>query len=382
VGDPGLYPDFTADFRREQAAMNFSFADLLTVAAVTAMVGAAVRIATPLLLAALGEAISERAGVLNVGIEGIMALGALSGFIVSYWSDNLWVGFGGAWLIGAIAGFAFGVLTVLWGADQVATGIIANLFCLGLANLTYRSLFTGARTIPAIKNMSSYRVPYLSSIDYVGRALFSQTVITYIAFLMVPVCWYLLQRTIWGLNVRAVGENPGAVDTAGLNVWALRLSAVTIGGAFAGVAGATLSIAQLGAYLDNMTAGRGFVALAVVVFGGWNPWRIAGACLIFGFAEALQLRMQAMGIPVPSAVLTAVPYVLTIIVITAFAGTASYPAAMNQPYLRRAKRAIQAMTSASSGADNLLQTAAIASSQATNDQIAVSTLHASKGTRS
>jgi general nucleoside transport system permease protein len=357
--------------------MNFSFSDLLTLAAMTAMAGAAVRIATPLLLAALGEAISERAGVLNVGIEGIMALGALTGFIVSYWSGDLWVGFGGALLIGAAAGLAFGVLTVLWGADQVATGIIANLFCLGLANLAYRSLFTGARTIPAIKNMPPYRVPYLSSIDYVGRALFSQTVITYIAFLMVPVCWFLLQRTIWGLNVRAVGENPGAVDTAGLDVWTLRLSAVTIGGAFAGVAGATLSIAQLGAYLDNMTAGRGFVALAVVVFGGWNPWRIAGACLIFGLAEAIQLRMQAMGIPVPSALLTAVPYVLTIIVITAFAGTASYPAAMNQPYLRRAKHAIQAMVGASPVGVSEHSTAT-ASPQSTTDETSVSNLPAPK----
>jgi simple sugar transport system permease protein len=359
--------------------MNFTFSDLLTVAALTAIVGAAVRIATPLLLAALGEAISERAGVLNVGVEGIMALGALTGFLFAYWSGGLWIGFGAAMVVGAIAGLAFGILTVLWGADQVATGIIANLFCLGLANLVYRSLFTGAKVIPAIKNMAPYRLPYLSTIDYVGRALFSQTAITYVAFLMVPVCWFILQRTVWGLNVRAVGENPGAVDTAGLDVWHLRLAAVTVGGAFAGVAGATLSIAQLGAYLDNMTAGRGFVALAVVVFGGWNPWRIAGACLIFGAAEALQLRMQAMGIPVPSALLTAVPYVLTIIVITVFAGTASYPAAMNQPYLRRAKRALRSIVDVSADADAAAPTTAASSPNA--DPIAVSALQTSKGTR-
>jgi simple sugar transport system permease protein len=325
--------------------MTFSFSDLLTLTAITAIVGAAIRIATPLLLAALGEAISERAGVLNVGIEGIMALGALTGFVFAYWSGGLWTGFAAALVVGAIAGLLFGVLTVLWGADQVATGIVANLFCLGLANLVYRSLFMGGKTIPAIKNMTPYRIPYLSTIDYVGRALFSQTAITYIAFLMVPVCWFLLQRTVWGLNVRAVGENPAAVETAGLDVWHLRLAAVTVGGAFAGVAGATLSIAQLGAYLDNMTAGRGFVALAVVVFGGWNPWRIAGACLTFGIAEALQLRMQAMGIPVPSALLVAVPYVLTIVVITVFAGKASYPAAINQPYLRRPRPAAKPVES-------------------------------------
>jgi simple sugar transport system permease protein len=359
--------------------MTFSFSDLLTLAALTAMLGAAVRIATPLLLAALGEAVSERAGVLNVGIEGIMALGALTGFVFAYWSGGLWVGFAAALVVGAIAGLAFGVLTVLWGADQVATGIVANLFCLGLASLVYRSLFTGARVIPSIKNMPPYRLPFLSNIDYIGRALFSQTAITYIAFLMVPACWFLLQRTVWGLNVRAVGENPAAVDTAGLDVWHLRLAAVTVGGAFAGVAGATLSIAQLGAYLDNMTAGRGFVALAVVVFGGWNPWRIAGACLIFGAAEALQLRTQAMGIPVPSALLTAVPYVLTIVVITIFAGTASYPAAMNQPYLRRAKRA--PLSTAGVSADSDVAAPITASSQSATDRIAVSALQTSKGTR-
>ncbi len=315
-----------------------SVADLFTVAALTALLGAAVRIATPLLLAALGEAVSERAGVLNVGIEGMMALGALTGFVVAHWAGSPWPGFAAALLVGAAAGLAFGVLTVLWGADQVATGIVSNLFCLGLANLCYRSLFAGASAIPSVPTLRPYRIPYLSQIEYLGRALFSQTAIVYLAFLLVPVVWFAIQRTTWGLNVRAAGENPAAADTAGVDVWAVRLSAIAVGGAFAGVAGATLSIAQLGAYLDNMTAGRGFVALAVVVFGGWNPWRIAGACLIFGGAEALQLRMQAMGAPVPSAVLVAVPYVLTILVISIFASKASYPAAMNRPYLRRAAR--------------------------------------------
>lgn len=320
--------------------------DILSIAALTAILGAAIRIATPLLLAALGEAISERAGVLNVGIEGLMALGALTGFVVAFWTGSLWIGFLAALIVGALASLIFGVLTVLWGADQVATGIVSNLFCLGLANLVYRALFTGASEIPSIDTMHIYRVPYLSDIPYVGRALFAHTPIVYIAFLMVPVCWFLLQRSVWGLNVRASGENPAAADTAGIDVWHVRLSAVMVGGAFAGVAGATLSIAQLGAYLDNMTAGRGFVALAVVVFGGWNPWRIAGACLIFGGAEAFQLRMQATGAGIPSALLVAIPYVLTIVVIAIFAGKASYPAAINVPYPRRA---IPKTTRAASG---------------------------------
>jgi general nucleoside transport system permease protein len=341
-----------------------SFDDLFTLAALTAILGATVRIATPLLLAALGEAISERAGVLNVGIEGIMAIGALTGFIAAYLSGDLWVGFGSALLAGALAGLAFGVLTVICGADQVATGIVANFFWLGVANLIYRSMFTGARTIPAVKSMRPFRLPFLSDIDVVGRALFSQTTIVYIAFLMVPVCWFLLQRTVWGLNVRAVGENPAAADTAGIDIWHVRLIAVMVGGAFAGAAGATLSIALLGAYLDNMTGGRGFVALAVVVFGGWNPWRIAGACIIFGGAEALQLRMQAIGVPVPSALLVSVPYLLTIVVISIFASSASYPAAMNVPYLRRGIRKLASALPGAAPADQANAVVAAASATA------------------
>jgi len=309
--------------------------ELFTLTAAMAILAGAIRIATPLLLAALGEAVSERAGVLNVGIEGLMALGALSGFVTAYWTGNLWLGFGAALVAGVLGSLIFGTMTVLWGSDQVATGIVMNLFCFGLANLVYRSLFAGARDIPSISSMRTYRIPVLSDLDYVGRALFSHTPIVYIAFLLVPVVWFLLQRSVWGLSVRAAGENPAAADTAGIDVWRVRLAAVAVGGAFAGVAGATLSIAQLGSYLDSMTAGRGFVALAVVVFGGWNPWRIAGASLIFGGAEALQLRMQATGVPIPSAFLVAIPYVLTIIVITVFAGKAAYPAAINVPYLRR-----------------------------------------------
>jgi len=151
----------------------------------------------------------------------------------------------------------------------------------------------------------------------------------------VPLFWFLLFRTQWGLKVRSTGENPAAAESAGVNVWALRLMVAMIGGAMAGVAGATLAIAQLGLYLDDMTAGRGFIALALVVFGGWNPWRIAAASVIFGGAEALQLRLQAIGVAIPHTLLLAVPYLLTIAAIAFFAGKAAYPAAMNLPYLRR-----------------------------------------------
>jgi simple sugar transport system permease protein len=308
------------------------------VAFITTVVAASFRVATPILFAALGEAVAESAGVLNIGIEGMMALGALSGFVAAYWSGTLWLGFAGALIVGMLAGLIFGLITVERGADHVVTGIVSNILCFGLTSFIYRMLFIDAKEIPQIPTMRPLPIPRLSEVDILGRALFSHLPIVYIAFAMVPVFWFVLTRSNWGLNVRAAGENPAAAETAGINIWRVRLAAIAIGGAMAGIGGAVLSIAQLGAYLDNMTGGRGFIALAVVVFGGWNPWRIAGASLIFGGAEALQLRLQAIGVPVPHELLLAVPYLLTVVVIAAFAGKASYPAAINAPYLRRSGR--------------------------------------------
>jgi general nucleoside transport system permease protein len=302
---------------------------------IATLVAASFRIATPILFAALGEAVAESAGILNVGIEGMMVIGAVAGFLVSFYSGGQWIGFAAAFLAGGAAGLLFGYVTVERGADHVVTGIILNIFCFGLASLAFKGLFTRAIEVPEIKVMPVWRVPWLSQIEFFGRALFSQTPVVYLAFGLVPVFWFLLFRTQWGLRVRSTGENPEAAESAGINVWNIRLGASMIGGGMAGVAGATLAIAQLGLYLDNMTAGRGFIALALVVFGGWNPWRIAGAALIFGGAEALQLRIQALGLAIPHALLLAVPYILTIVVIAAFAGKASYPAAMNMPYPRR-----------------------------------------------
>ena len=283
------------------------------------LVAASIRIATPILLAALGEAISESAGVLNVGIEGMMVIGAVSGFLVSYAARDQWLGFGAAFLAGALAGLVFGYITIECGADQVLTGIVLNIFCFGLASLVFKALFTTNSEMPEIKTMAAWRIPWLSNLEFFGRAFFSQTPVVYIAFGLVPLFWFLLFRTQWGLKVRSTGENPAAAESAGVNIWALRLMVAMIGGAMAGVAGATLAIAQLGLYLDDMTAGRGFIALALVVFGGWNPWRIAAASLLFGGAEALQLRLQAIGVAIPHTLLLA----------------AAYPAAMNLPYPRR-----------------------------------------------
>ena len=299
------------------------------------LLAAGIRIATPLLFASLGETVGERAGLLNAGVEGMMILGSIFGFFGAYESGHPVVGLLTGTAAGVVIGLTFGLITVMRGADQVATGIVLNIFALALASYFYQSMFVSANEVPQLTSMAVFRIPYLSTLPFVGRALFAQKPLVYCAFLLVPVFWIALDHSRWGLNVKAVGENPEAVDSAGVNVWATRLQAAMIGGAMAGLAGATIAIDQVGAYVDGMIAGRGFIVLAIVVFGGWRPWRVAGACILFGAADALQLRLQISGIGLPNQLLIALPYIFTILVVAIVAHRGGYPAAINIPYLRR-----------------------------------------------
>jgi len=299
------------------------------------LLAAGIRIATPLLFASLGETVGERAGLLNAGVEGMMILGSIFGFYGAYESSQPLIGLASGLAAGMVIGLMFGLITVMRGADQVVTGIVLNIFALALASYFYQSMFVSTNEVPQLASMSVVRVPYLSTLPFIGRAIFVQKPLVYCAFLLVPIFWIALDHSRWGLNVKAVGENPEAVDSAGVNVWAIRLQAATIGGAMAGLAGATIAIDQVGAYVDGMIAGRGFIVLAIVVFGGWRPWRVAGACILFGAADALQLRLQISGIGLPNQLLIALPYVLTILVVAIVAHRGGYPAAINTPYLRR-----------------------------------------------
>ena len=312
-----------------------TFSTLLELTFWVPLLTASIRVATPLVLAALGETVSERAGVLNVGIEGMMALGAISGFLAALWTGNPWIGFLAAIAAGVASGLLFGSLTVIRGADQIVTGLVFNILALGLASFAYARLFVSAHDVAQLPTVIPYRVPWLSTLPLVGRPLFAQAPIVYVAYLLVPLFWFALERTPWGLHVRAAGESAEAVDSAGIDVWRLRLQATAIAGGMAGLAGATLSVAQVGAYVDGMIAGRGFIALAIVVFGGWRPWRVALAAVLFGIVDAFQLRLQIGGSIVPGPLLIGLPYLLTIVVVTLVAGRAGYPAAINKPYLRR-----------------------------------------------
>ena len=290
---------------------------------------AIIRIATPLAFATLGEMISERSGVLNLGIEGIMLLSAMSGFTAAYFSGNLWVGVLAAAATGALMAAVHAVFTVGLGLSQHVCGIGITLFCTGLAYFLFRLLFQDSSNPPTVTSFQVLAIPILSSIPVLGVAVFSQFTLTYAAMISVPVIAFLLYRTPWGLNLRMAGENPRAADSAGVNVKAVRFQAVILGGAFMGIAGAFLTMAQFNTFTFGVISGRGWIAIALVVFGRWDPLRCAGAALLFAFIDAIQLRLQTAGVGhVPYQVFLALPFVFTIIAMAVMSRNASAPPAL------------------------------------------------------
>lgn len=296
---------------------------------------ALIRIATPLLLATMGELLTERSGVLNLGIEGTMLLGAMTGFTAAFFSGSLAVGLLAAMLTGALAGLLMAGLTVALGVSQHVSGIGTTLLLSGLALFLYRMIFGEQPVPPSIVPLENAPLPGLSAIPVLGPALFDQSVVTYAALLSVPAMAWLLYRTRWGLNLRTVGENPRAADTAGVSVPLVRTQALVIGGALMGLAGAYLTIDQFNAFTFGVVSGRGWVCIALVVFGLWSPWRAAGGALLFGLLEALQLRLQTSNLlHVPYEVFLMLPFVLTIVAMAVVSRNARAPAALLIPFRR------------------------------------------------
>jgi len=294
---------------------------------------ALIRMAAPLLFATLGEMFTERAGVLNLGIEGIMLLGAMTGFSAAYYSGDLWVGIAAAAATGVLFGALMGVLTVSLGLSQHVSGLGVTLLCSGLAFFFYRLIFGQPSQPPNVVSFKTVAVPFLSDIPGIGPVLFDQFALIYIAFLLVPVAAWLLYRTPWGLALRTVGENPQAAASAGVSVVALRYQALMLSGALMGVAGAYLSLAQFNAFTFGVISGRGWVCIALVVLGQWDPWRSAVAALLFGSVDALQLRLQSGGvIDLPYELFLMMPFVVTIIAMAVLARTARAPAALLVPF--------------------------------------------------
>lgn len=292
---------------------------------------AAVRLAGPVLLAALGEIYAERAGVLNIGIEGTILMGALGSYMVAVFSGSTALGFIAGGAGGLVVGVLLAMLYLRAHASQIVVGIVFNILAAGIATWTY-SLVMGNASSPTISMLEPLQIPLLSAIPAIGPVLFSQPLPLYITLLLVAVAHYGLFHTRFGLSLRAVGENPRAAHAAGLNVLRIRTWGVLLSCVGAGLAGSYLVTAQIGLFRDNIVSGQGFIALAIVIFGRWSPVKALIAAFVFGAADALQLSLQLFESTLPPQLLLALPYLLTILAMSGVVGRTVQPGALTQPY--------------------------------------------------
>jgi simple sugar transport system permease protein len=294
---------------------------------------AALRLATPLLFAAMAGVLSERAGIVNIALEGMLLLGAFFGLVAGHASGHPWVGVAGAAAAGAAAGALHGVLTVRGRVDHVISGLGINLLALGLTTYLLRALFRASGASPTVAGMPVWHLPLIESVPVLGPFLGRHNPLVYLALLSVVAVHVALNYTRFGLRVRALGESPLAVTAAGLSPFRLQMTCLTLGGALAGIGGGFLSLEAARLFSENISAGRGFIALAAVIFGKWTPLGAGAAALFFGAAEALQLGMQGQkvfGTEIPSEFLAMLPYLLTLIALLGFVGRATPPAALGQ----------------------------------------------------
>jgi simple sugar transport system permease protein len=294
-----------------------------------ALLDATLRNATPLAYGTVGETITERAGILNLGIEGTLYAGAFFGFAVAFWTGSLVAGVVAAVVVGVLAGALMGLLTVTIGTNQHVAGIGMTLGLIGISEFTNRLAFSGAATLPSVKAFPL--------IDFLGLGLINQYALSYICFLLVvPLAWWLLGRTRFGLAVRAVGENPEAADAAGISVARTRYAALMIGGGLMGLGGAFFTLATLGTFTLDIIAGRGWVCIALVIFGRWRIWPAVIGTLIFAGVYSLQLRLRILpGFDaVPFELLLALPYLIIIAALALSGRNVAYPGAYLKPYRR------------------------------------------------
>jgi len=287
--------------------------DLFSATVIIGIISSGIRLATPYLFASIGEMFGQRSGVLNLGVEGQMLLGAFFAFYITLKTGNLWFGVLAAMAVGALMGLAMAFVTVNLHATQGISGIGFYLFGMGMSNLLFQKLIG---TVEGVKGFQKISIPLLGKIPVIGDIFFNQNALVYLAFLLIPIAWFVLNKTTLGLKIRAVGENPEAADSLGVSVAGIRHLTVIMGGVFSGIAGASLSIALLNVFQQNMTAGQGFIAVALVYFGSWKPFGILTGALLFSLINALQLWIQVLGIPIPSELAVMMPYILTILVLT------------------------------------------------------------------
>jgi ABC-type uncharacterized transport system permease subunit len=299
-----------------------------------AFLNSTIMMAAPLLLAALGELLVEDSGIINVGIEGIMLTGAFAAMAVAYTTNSIIAGLCSAALAAVAMSAVFAVLAVNLAVNQVVAGTALDIFALGLTGVFYRRIFGITGEALTVRSLARVRLGGLARIPIIGSALFDQNLLVYLAFALVPLIWALLYRSRYGLGLRAAGERPDAADALGLGVYRLRWQAILISGVMTGLSGAYLTLGYANTFVEGMTAGRGFIALAIVILGQWRPLGVAVASVLFGAALALQFTLQAANTGIPYQLFLALPYVLTLLVLTLFRGPSRAPSALGEPYLR------------------------------------------------
>ncbi len=314
---------------------------LSVVAILVGIAHSGLRLATPYLYAAIGETFGQRSGVLNLGVEGIMLMGAYSGFFVVFKTGNLWLGLLAAAIVGILMGLLMAFSSVTLQAQQGISGIGLYMFGLGASSLLFKTTLgtiEGVEGFPelhfCLSSLGFNSTYCLSDIPILGEIFLGHSILVYGAFALVPISWWVLNKTTWGLKVRAVGQNPQAADTLGVNVNRIRYMTVMLGSMLAGIAGASLSISLLNIFQEGLTNGQGFIAVALVYFGSWTPVGVLAGALLFSLVNALQLWVQVLGLNLPSDVAVMLPYLLTIIALAFPFRRALQPAALTKPFER------------------------------------------------
>jgi len=293
-----------------------------------------VTLAAPIALAGLGEQVLEKSGIMNIGLEGAMMMGAFFGYIASLFSGNVYVGLVGAALGGLIIAMIHGLVTISLRADQVVSGVTLNILALGLTTFGLKSIFGVRGEVPAMApSLNELRIPLLADLPIVGHAFFDQNVLIYLTLALVPLIWFVMNKTTIGLKVRAVGEDPKTADTVGISVVQIRYACIAVNGILAGLGGAMLSLAFLNYFTPGMSAGRGFMALAAVILGKWSPLGVLLASLLFGGVDALQINLQIVKVGFPYPFMIMLPYLVTLIAL-ALLKALNPPKALGVPYRR------------------------------------------------
>ena len=301
---------------------------------IASFLAADIRMATPIMIAALGIVFSERAGIVNIGTEGMMLIGSLAGVIGSYYTSSVWLGALIAIFVTVTFSAIFALFTVTIKADQTVIGTGMNILASGLTITVNRAIFGASTSPPKIDVFKAVPIPLLSDIPIIGPALFNQSLPVYLAFILVPIAWFVMFRTNIGLKLRAVGENPRACDTVGINVTKIRWMSILFSGLMAGFAGAYVSMGQMSFFTEGIIAGGGFMALAAVVFGNYTPIGVMIASLVFGASSALQYSLQVLGTGIPDQLMGTLPYVITIVALCMVIRKSNKPASSAVPYIK------------------------------------------------